>query len=375
MSNIKKILNTLKRTEGNEAVLLSERKGTEIPYWVPTGSLWLDNIIAVGKTAGIPGGHITEIAGFPASGKSYLAAQILMNAQKMNKACIWFDSENAVETFFLEKMGVDLESVIYMPANSIEDVFDNIEKILKGADNVFFVWDSVANTPAKGEWDKTFDPMSAMALQARSLSYGLRRIVNLLAKTQSTLLIVNQLKTNIGPTAMVEPFVTPCGKAIQYSAHLRLFLVSRKAKAHNIYVNGEKVGSDLIVKIRKSRFGTEDRSCELKILWGDGIRICDEESWLSVLKASPFYTKKKGSHVILNDDNTVLAQIPNDEWVERLQGDYDTRARVQKIMYQELVEKYQNKQKTIDVILNEEVDGAIHENSGSKEEEEFGGIE
>ncbi|MCX8008794.1 MAG: DNA recombination/repair protein RecA, partial [Patescibacteria group bacterium] len=218
-------------------------------------------------------------------------------------------------------------------------------------------------TPAVGEWDKTFDPTSAMALQARSLSYGFRRIINLLGKTQSTLLILNQLKTNIGPTAMAEPFVTPCGKAIQYNAHLRLFLVSRKAKAHNIYLNGEKIGSDLLVKIRKSRFGTEERYCELKIIWGDGIRVCDEESWVHALKSSPYFEKKRGSYVVYMDEEKVSSvSIPHSDWVLRMQNDMDTRERVRKLLYDELVEKYANKKRTdIALLESDDDDSAMEE--------------
>lgn len=358
MKDINKILKALKKKEDNSVSLLSERKGMEVPYWIPTGSLWLDNIICVGKTGGIPGGHITEIAGLPASGKSYLAAQILKNAQAMDKIGVWFDSENSMDASFLEKMGVNLDDVVYVTAKSIEQVFESMESILRDVEDVFFVWDSVANTPAQAEWDKSFDPSSVIGLQARALSFGLRRITNLLGTKKSTLLILNQLKTNIGPLAMVEPFVTPCGKAIQFNAHLRLFLVARSGKTHNIYLNDEKIGSDLIVKIRKSRFGTEERKCELKILWGDGVRICDEDSWIHVVQNSPYYERKRGVHVIyMDNEKTRSVSVPVNDWIARIMEEGELRERVKSIMYEELVEKFESKHYETPVVYSEVEDG------------------
>ena len=63
---------------------LKEENPTEVKQWISTGSRWLDSIICRGQLAGIPVGKVTEIAGLEATGKSYMAAQIAANAQKMN---------------------------------------------------------------------------------------------------------------------------------------------------------------------------------------------------------------------------------------------------------------------------------------------------
>ena len=56
-------------------------------------SRWLDSIICRGRLAGIPVGKVTEIAGLEATGKSYMAAQVAANAQKMGIDVVYFDSE------------------------------------------------------------------------------------------------------------------------------------------------------------------------------------------------------------------------------------------------------------------------------------------
>ena len=62
---------------------LTEDNPTEVKQWIPTGSRWLDSIVCRGRLAGIPVGKVSEIAGLEASGKSYMAAQVAANAQKM----------------------------------------------------------------------------------------------------------------------------------------------------------------------------------------------------------------------------------------------------------------------------------------------------
>ena len=52
-----------KRAGRNVAHDLTNENPTEVKEWIPTGSRWLDSIICRGKSAGIPVGKISEIAG------------------------------------------------------------------------------------------------------------------------------------------------------------------------------------------------------------------------------------------------------------------------------------------------------------------------
>ena len=81
-----------KKTGLNVAHDLTKDSPTVVKQWIPTGSRWLDSIISRGNYAGIPVGKITEIAGLSGSGKSFLAAQIAGNAQKMGLFPVYFDA-------------------------------------------------------------------------------------------------------------------------------------------------------------------------------------------------------------------------------------------------------------------------------------------
>ena len=90
-----------KKTGLNVAHDLTKDSPTVVKEWIPTGSRWLDSIISRGNYAGIPVGKITEIAGLSGSGKSFLAAQIAGNAQKMGLFPVYFDAESAIDPTFL----------------------------------------------------------------------------------------------------------------------------------------------------------------------------------------------------------------------------------------------------------------------------------
>jgi recombination protein RecA len=160
---------------------------TEVKEWIPTGSRWLNSIVCRGKYAGIPIGKISEIAGLSASGKSYMAAQIAGNAQKMGIDVVYFDSESAVDPDFLAGAGCDLDNLLYIQAQSVEFVLETIEELLAGNENrMLFIWDSLAMTPAISDIEGDFNPLSSMAVKPRILSKGFAKLVVPIANSQST---------------------------------------------------------------------------------------------------------------------------------------------------------------------------------------------
>ena len=118
-----------KKAGRNVAHDLTGENPTQVKEWIPTGSRWLDSIVCRGRVAGIPVGKVTEIAGLESTGKSYMAAQIAANAQKMGKLIIYFDSESAIDPVFLEAAGCDLGRLMYIQATSVEFVLETIEDI------------------------------------------------------------------------------------------------------------------------------------------------------------------------------------------------------------------------------------------------------
>jgi len=358
--SIAELKNLINKTAGNEvAFSLVDDNPTDVAEWIPTGSRWLDSIICKGKMAGIPVGKITEIAGLSASGKSYMAAQVAANAQKMGIDVVYFDSESALDSDFLAKAGCDVENILYVQATSVEFVLETIEQLLDANGNkMLFVWDSLALTPANADLEGDFNPQSTMAQKPRILSKGMSKLVQPIANKQCTLLVLNQLKTNITSTpaeALVEPYFTPGGKALPYAYSLRIWLTGRKSKASYVVDdNGYRLGSEVKAKLKKSRFGTEGRECTFKILWGgEDVAIQDEESWFEAIKSSANLEQSGAWYSLVFEDGT-KEKFQGANWIEKLRND-KFKKRVLELMDKELISNFVTKEGHASIYYN--IDG------------------
>ena len=305
---------------------LQQENPSDVIDWIGTGSRWLDSIICKGKIGGVPAGKIVEIAGLSSTGKSYLACQIAKNAQQKGYLVVYFDSESAIDSHFMANIGINLEELIYVQAKSVEFVLEQIESFIdQGMDKILFIWDSLALTPCETEIEGSFDPSTSMAVTPRILSRGFKKITQKIANNHCTLLVLNQLKTNITRStaeALTTPYVTPGGLAPTYAYSLRIWLTGRKAKDSFVYdSNGFRIGSEVKAKIEKSRFGTLGRECSFKILWGaeDAI-IQDEESWLPALMSIGKNDRLElnGSWYKLHFSDGTEVKFQSKDWIEKL---------------------------------------------------------
>jgi len=342
MADMRKLIN--KRAGMTVAHNLNEENPTEVNDWIPTGSRWLDSIVCKGKLAGIPVGKVTEIAGLEATGKSFLAAQVAASAQKKGIDVVYFDSESAIDPAFLEKAGCDVSTLLYVQAQSVEFVLETIEDLLVNNENrMLFIWDSLALTPAISDVEGDFNPQSSMAVKARILAKGMSKLTVPIANSQSTFLVLNQLKSNItrSPSeAMTTPYVTPGGKAMIYAYSLRIWLTGRKAKASFITdTSGFRIGSEVKVKLEKSRFGTQGRQCNFKILWGtDDIGVQDDQSLFEAIKGSNYMSSAGAWYSLEMGDGKVVKFQPS-KWDEKMQ-DPTFKQRVYDVMDEEVIQKF-----------------------------------
>ena len=350
MQDLMKLVN--KKAGRNVAHDLTGDNPTEVKEWIPTGSRWLDSIICKGQIAGIPVGKVTEIAGLESTGKSYMAAQIAANAQKTGKLVVYFDSESAIDPDFLARAGCDLSRLMYVQAQSVEFVLETVEELLGAADQqMLFIWDSLAFTPSVSDVEGDFNPQSSMAVKARILAKGMSKLIIPIADKQATFLVLNQLKANIpsGPNArivaMTTPYMTPGGKALQYSYSLRIWLTGRKAKSAFIEDDkGYRIGSEVKAKLEKSRFGTQGRNCAFRILWGTNeIGIRDEESWFDAIKGSDCLTSAGAWYTLSMPDGYTKKFQPS-KWTETVQTDEEFRTRVLQVMDEEVVQKFDKRE-------------------------------
>tara|TARA_Y100000310_G_scaffold345646_1_gene467676 strand:+ start:3090 stop:4214 length:1125 start_codon:yes stop_codon:yes gene_type:complete len=324
---------------------LTSENPSEVTDWIPTGSTWLNGIICRGKMAGIPVGRITEIAGMEASGKSYMAAQTAANAQKMGIDVIYFDSESAIDPSFLERSGIDLEKIVYLQAMSVEFVLETIEELLKSNDNrMLFIWDSLALTPAVSDVEGTFNPNESVAVKARVLAKGMSKLIVALANSKSTLLVLNQLKTNLqvqNPKYATdsEKYTTPGGRSMMYAYSLRVWLTGRKGKSSFILDDKNfRIGNEVKARLEKSRFGTAGRTCNFKIMWGEDVGVRDDDSLFEAVQSSK-HLNNSGAWWTMSYEGSETEKFQASRWSE-LMTQEKFKNRVMKLFDEEVILKF-----------------------------------
>ena len=346
--SIKDLKKSMNKSMGIEAAYdLTQENPTEVKEWIPTGSRWLDSIICKGKMGGIPVGKISEIAGLSSVGKSYLAVQIAAQAQKQGKYVVYYDAESAIDPVFLMDAGIDMnENFLYVQAVSVEKVLKGIEDTMNDypGTQFVFIWDSIAATSAEKDLEGDFNPQSSMAVKPRIFSKAFPKLTIPLANGQHTLILVNQLKTNITSNmfeARTNPYNAPGGKALEYFSSLRIWLTGRKSKQSFVFdESGRRVGSEVKAKIKKSRFGTQDRICVFQIRWGDNVGIMDEESWLEVVKQSENY-RVGGGWCYFKTQDGKEHKFRQKDWMDKMK-DEKFKQTVIDVMDNELIKKFES---------------------------------
>jgi hypothetical protein len=121
-------------------------------------------------------------------------------------------------------------------------------------------------------------------------------------------------------------------------------LTARKAKASFIVDdNGYRIGSEVKVKLEKSRFGTAGRTCNFKILWGDeAVGVQDEESWFDAIQISERLKQSGAWFAIVHDDGTET-KFQRKQWLDRLE-DEKFRKTVLTIMDEDVIMKFSNRE-------------------------------
>jgi recombination protein RecA len=283
------IARAMKNVEEDDIAMASDPLAFlgDVTEWLPSGSLAIDRLLG----GGYPVGRVTEIAAWEQVGKSTLLDQSIAMAQSLGAVCALLDSEQARDTSYSKRLGVDLDKLLIVKAETVEDAFEGLDRLLaiqeaqltkleaeakklrekkRAAEaeklripHLFVVWDSLAGTPTRAERDGAADD-AHVAEAAKLVKLNMRRLASRMANARTTLVFANQFYENIGGYGGLKTYG---GSGVRYSTSVRLWLSRKQA----LKVGEAVVGHIIEAKVKKTKVSLPKPPSELALIYGAGI--------------------------------------------------------------------------------------------------------
>lgn len=232
-----------------------------VKVWLSTGFPPLNKAISGSYCGGFPSGRIIEMFGPSSAGKTLLATQAMISAQRMGGIAVFLDHENSFVSELAAKYGLNIDEDdgqwVYKQPDTFEDSVELTGKLLKTVREnklipdeapIIIVYDSLASMVPRSKFAKMEAGddlgMNDNTALARATAANFPTLAAWARKYNCCMLFLNQIRTKIG-VMFGDPTTSPGGNAPEFYASVRIKLGRSQIKEGS-EKTGQSIGAECI---------------------------------------------------------------------------------------------------------------------------------